>query len=289
MQPQEIIARALQENWFWSGILRDHAEFIYNGLAPDQEQAVRWATEFFNTFSALHMQARDLGTEAGLPGPAGARALTGPVAAVPVTGRSDREWLELEREAKRVNRLMLTGIRGLLAFKEQVLQDQLDCRIKLNLSPSLIAHMIAEGEEARRTLSLIADAPHAGPALASLHHHLLWMADASGHAAMLHSGLDPAESQLQEATMDFRHLFDGMRIKALELYSMLRVAPRMVGALRRLNRDAIAQIGAFRAFLAELREHLEGCEVMGILMPALADHMLREELYYTEKLLEVEG
>jgi len=70
---------------------------------------------------------------------------------------------------------------------------------------------------------------------------------------------------------------------------MLRVAPRMVGALRRLNRDALAHIGLFRAFLTELREHLEDCEVLNInLAPAMADHMLREELYYTEKLMTIE-
>lgn len=265
----------LREAWFWSGIMSDHARFIHDHLAPGQEQALRWATDYRQALQALNEDIRQVAQAAGLAGPAGAEV---PLARPDMSPR-------LEPQARPLVSRLVDGLRSLRGFKEHLLQSQLECRVKLGLPPSLIAHMIIEAEEGYRTLAQGPESPVAAPAAAALHHHLVWLPDAAGHAAIIHSKLDPAEPQLQRTALSFKQVFDGMHITALELRSMLRVAPRMVGALRRLNQDALAQMAAFRSFLSELREHLAGCQVLGTLMPELADHMLREELYYTEKLL----
>ncbi len=147
--------------------------------------------------------------------------------------------------------------------------------------------MIIEADEANRVLESLGQGEATDPAILSLHHHLIWLPDASGHAAALHSNTGPTQKELLETTEQFKQIFDGMHLRALELLAMLRVAPRMVSALRRLNRDSMAQIATFRAFLAELRDDLENCEILGTLVPLFADHMLREELYYTEKMMQL--
>jgi hypothetical protein len=281
---------ALRENWFWSGVFRDHATFIHANLGPDQDPLIRRALGFAQSLEKLHQEAATLAQQAGLTGPAGTYAYSGEPAEAPLAGLQGQELLRLERQAAELTQALLQSITALRSFKEELLAQKLDCKVKLGLGPSLIAHMIVEAEEAHRTLGPARTVAALPEPLQALHHHLVWLPDASGHAGVLHSNLDALEGSLLKTTRDFQHIFDGMHLKALELYTMLRVAPRMVGALRRLNRDAMAQIGVFRAFLAELREHLEDCEVLNVgLMPLLADHMLREELYYTEKLLALQG
>ena len=288
-QPQAEVARTLRENWFWTGIFTDHATFIYDYLAPDQEPAIRWAVTYRQSFEGLHAEARRLAQEARLPGPAGSYALTGPPAELPLAWADPQELARLEQESQRLNRSMLESLESLRAFKEQLLQQKLEGKVKLGLVPSAINHMIIEAEEAFRMLGGAPTSSPAPPALEALHEHLVWLPDAAGHAGMLHGGLDALEERLLKLTQDFQQTFDGLHLKALTLQQMLRFAPRTVGALRRLNRDSMAQIASFRVFLTELRGRLEACEVMGSLPPPLADHMLREELYYTEKIAEIAG
>lgn len=282
-------AERIREAWFWTGIFRDHAMFIHDNLAPDQAREVRWARDFQQTFQRLNAQAADLARAAGIAGPAGSYALTGAPQEVPLARFDGQELLRYETQSQEVARGALETLGSLLAFKEQLLQQKLDCKITLGLGPVLIAHMIVEAEEGHRAISAAREAADLPPALEALHHHLIWLPDAAGHAAALNNGLDGVEQKLRLKTENFHQIFSGMHIKAMELYSMLRIAPRMVGALKRLNRDSVEQIGVFMKFLEELREHLEGCEVMGTLVPDLAEHMLKEELYYTEKIMAVRG
>lgn len=277
----------LREVWFWAGVFRDHARFIHDHLGPKEEQEIRWARGFTEAFERLHTEAEQLARRLCVPGPAGSYALEAAPTDSPLAHMAEHELRQTEQQVERLCRSALEVLTSLRAFKEKLLQQQLDCTITLSLGPTLLAHMIVEAEEGQRVLSGVREGAPLPPALESLHHHLIWLPDASGHAVALNNGLDGPEQVLREATERFHHIFDGMHIKALELYSMLRVAPRMVGALKRLNKDSVSQIATFRAFLEELREHLEGCELLTTLMPLMADHMLREELYYTEKIMAI--
>lgn len=285
--PQARVAEALRENWFWSGVFRDHMTFVTDNLAPSEDATIRWAQSFRRNFAQLNSQAETLAQEAGIAGPAGAYAAAEPPAESPLAGLQGMELGRYETQARQLSREMLATIQSVKGFKEDLIQKKLECKVKLGLAPSLLAHMVVEAEEGQRALSSVRESAPLPPALEALHHHLVWLPDAAGHAAALHGGLDATEEQLLETTADFKQVFNGLHIKSLELYSMLRVAPRMVGALTRLNRDAMGKIEVFRAFLLEMREHLEGCEILGSLVPLFADHMLREELYYTEKIMSV--
>lgn len=288
MRPGVPTAQALRELWFWTEIMRDHTLFIMNATPPSEAKVAEWANSFHQTFQGLLAESEQLAHSAGIAGPAGSYALKGPPEREPLAAFQGAELGHYAQGVQRLSQRTLEAMKGLRGFKEELLQRKLECTVALGLPPDFIAHMINELDEGYRAVSGAREAANLPPALEALHHHLLWLPDASGHAWALHSGLDGPEAGLQKVTMDFKQIFDGMQIKAMELYAMLRIAPRMVGALRRLNRDAMGEIAIFRAFLAELREHLEGCEVMGILLPILPDHMLREELYYTEKVQSID-
>jgi hypothetical protein len=287
-RPGAAIAESVREAWFWAAVFRDHATFLHNGLAPQEKRAADRTAALERQFGMMAEAAQGLARSIGVAGPAGSYALEAGGRAVAPERYSGPELLHYQEAAGALCRQLTGGVQTLKGFKEELLQQKLDCKVALNLGPSLIQHMINEAEEGYRALSGMREGSNLPPALEALHHHLLWLPDAAGHAAALHGGLDAVEQGLLDLTAGFKRTFMGMEIKAVELYAMLRVAPRMAAALRRFNRDAMAEIAAFRTFLAELREHLEGCEVLGSLTPLFADHMLREELYYTEKILGIQ-
>lgn len=287
--PGAAIAQLTRENWFWAGVLRDHATFIHNGLAPQETRAAEHANGFSHRFGTLQEEAEALAHAMGIQGPAGSYAASGNPTTSPLERYRGAELLQYEQAAQTMAQRTLTLLSSLRQFKEELLGKKLECGISLQLAPTLLQHMLNEAEEGHRSLSGAREAANLPPSLEALHHHLLWLPDAAGHAGALHGGLDPTEKGLLDTTADFKRTFEGLEIRAIELYAMLRVAPRMVGALRRLNRGAMTEIATFRAFLAELREHLEGCEILGTLTPLFADHMLREELYYTEKIAALQA
>jgi hypothetical protein len=282
---QEAAVAKLREVWFWAEVFGDHATFIHDRLAPDETEMIARVRGFHQTFTQIHEEAKKAAESAGISGPAGSYALIYMPRESPLAKFQGQELDRYDQIANTLTKQMLEKINHFKHFKEMLIYHKLDCHVKLSLGPVLLQHMVNEADEALQVLSGVLEQAIPDPALMALHHHLLWLPDAAEHAAILHSGLDSVEQQLRLDTHGFEQLFNGMHLKALELYSMLRVAPRMVGALRRLNADALQQIGTFRTFLVELREHAEDCEIMGTLTPLFADHMLREELYYTEQML----
>jgi hypothetical protein len=281
---QQTTVETVREAWFWAAVCRDHATFIHDRLAPDAGEAIRWARAFRERFAHRTDEAAWLAEQAGIPGPAGSFAQSD----TPLARFRGHELAHHAGAAERLVAPLVNEMAEFMEFKRCLIDQKLDCALKLGLGPSLLQHMVNEADEAILVLNGVRDERFADPAQRALHSHLLWLPDAAGHAAALDSDMDAVEKRLKGRAREFQAVFEGMAMKAQELQTMLAVRPRLVGALRRLNVDALTQIGLFRSFLAELREHTEGCEVMGSLVPLFADHMLREELYYMEQLLALQ-
>ena len=68
-------------------------------------------------------------------------------------------------------------------FKLSLLEKSLFKKIKFHLSPTFMNHMVNELEEYQRILSFFKK-EETPPINHELHHHLLWLQDASGHAGV---------------------------------------------------------------------------------------------------------
>ncbi|HEY4553521.1 MAG TPA: DUF2935 domain-containing protein, partial [Bacillaceae bacterium] len=173
----------------------------------------------------------------------------------------------------------------LKTFKLSILERQLYKRVTIHLSPTFINHMVNELEEYERILSyfLRNESP---PVVHELHHHLLWLQDASGHAGAINDQLDATEKMLKQQSASFSRHFDHLYLKAVEFAGYVRTQQYQFPALRRLNRESALEIRAFQAFLEELLELEVSAEVLGTFPALMADHMFREECYYLAKLAE---
>ncbi|RJE87647.1 DUF2935 domain-containing protein [Paenibacillus sp. 1011MAR3C5] len=236
------------EHRFWLQILGDHARFIYNALSPVELKDIQTASRFIHHFDQLLTQAREQ--------------------SVPLA--------ELNSAAS-----ALTG--QLRSFKLDLLDRSLQGKVKIGLTPTFLNHMVNELEEYARILASLLEGKGV-PQFPSLHHDLLWLQDASGHAASLAMDLDAVEKRLIKKSQKFEKHFTQYYMKAIELTGYFRTMRDRYPVLGKFHNDVNLEMKVFMSFLKELEELELGEELLSRIDPLMPNHMYREECYYLLKL-----
>lgn len=248
------LQHAMFEHKFWLRILKDHSQFIHDSLYPSETEDIKRASSFILQFSQLLAYVNSI-------------------------------------DANNAVSFSLTideAVEQLKQFKFYLLRKQLTGNINTHLPPTFINHMVNELEEYQNVLSYLKKG-EVPPIFHELHHHLLWLLDASGHAGIIHDDLDGVERRLRQKSTTFAQHFEEFYLKAVELTGYLRSNIKSFPALTRFNHDVDIEMGLFKTFLRELEEMELSAEVLGTFTALMADHMLREEQYYLSKLAQSRG
>jgi hypothetical protein len=244
---------ALYEHRFWLQVLGDHSRFLIDSLPSRNVQEVQIASHFIERFDQLLAKAR--------------------------TSLQEPELVTLSQEA-------FGFANELRAFKLHLLRRLLQGENPIQLPETFLSHMVNEIEEYIRNLGYLVNG-QAVPLFHPIHHHMLWLPDAAGHAAIIHDKLDPVEKRMRKTSMKFTNHFEQFYIKAVELAGYLRSTLPDFPALQRFHQDAALEVCLFDAFLREMEELNLQHRVLGTLSPLLPDHMMREACYYLTKLAQV--
>ena len=149
---------------FWLQILGDHSRFIHDSLAPGQTAYIDTASAFIDRFDKL----------------------------------LDRSKQSLEQtELLSLVSLSKTESEAIREFKLAILKEQLVGNIKISLPPSFVNHMVNEVEEAIRIFSYL-EKGESPPLVHPLHHDLLWLLDAAGHAGAIDAKYGPRGKTIEE-------------------------------------------------------------------------------------------
>ncbi|WP_199617036.1 DUF2935 domain-containing protein [Paenibacillus alkalitolerans] len=243
---------ALFELRFWMQILGDHSRFIHDSLAAEEVNRIAAAKAFIQLFDQLLYRSRQ-----------------------PL---DDRQLMTLLQEARAAS----DQVR---AFKLSLLSEHLVGSIKTSLPPTFLNHMVNETEEALRVLTPLSQGQKP-PVVHPLHHDLVWLLDAVGHAGAINDRLDLTEKNLKQLSHQYAKEWEEFYLKAVELAGYLRTNITHFPALAKFHRDIELEMLMFMKFLNELEEMKLDKEVLGVLTPLMADHMAREECYYLMKLSE---
>ncbi|MED0666276.1 DUF2935 domain-containing protein [Bacillus badius] len=241
------------EHEFWLQILGDHSRFIYEALAPNEQQDVEQSRRFIQAFDRLLEQAR----------------------------KGTTNWLALSRLANEETE-------KLRMFKLDLIRRHLTGKVSIQLGPTFISHMVNELDEYKRLLKHL-QAEEVPPVYHALHHHLLWLLDAAGHAGAISDRMDRIEKRLKQKSDRFTKDFEAFYLKAVEMTGFLRANLSTFPALERFNQDTSLEMKLFMNFLQEIEELELSKEALGTFAPLMADHMMREECYYLIKLAESTG
>jgi hypothetical protein len=239
------------EHRFWLQVLGDHGRFIRDALAPSEKKEIDTATYFIYTFDRLlqSVEATDL---------------------VQLSKKADEE-------AKKIR-----------DFKLELIEKMLLGKITIQFTPSFINHMVNEVEEYIQVLGYLKKS-QTPPIFHELHHHLVWLLDAAGHAGAISDNLDRTEKQLKETSDTYTKHFEDFYLKAVEMAGYLRTNLSSFPALERMNSEVSLEMQLFMGFLEELEEMELSDKVLSAIAPLMADHMYREECYYLTKVAESTG
>ncbi|MGG0667301.1 DUF2935 domain-containing protein [Sporosarcina koreensis] len=246
---------ALDELHFWLQILGDHGRFLHDSLAPGQNAWIDTAAAFIDRFDKLLNRSKQ--------------------------SLNQSELLSLVSHSK-------TESEAIREFKLAIIKEQLVGNIKISLTPSFINHMVNEVEEAIRLFSYL-EKGETPPLVHPLHHDLIWLLDAAGHAGAIDANMDRVETQLKKKSSIFMKDWEAFYLKAVEMTGFLRTNVAKFPALEKFHSDVYLEMSIFKTFLNELEEMGLKKETLGALTPLMADHMAREECYYLLKLAESAG
>jgi hypothetical protein len=244
---------AVTEHQFWLQVLGDHARFILTALSPVETAEIKRAIELVNVFDDLLTRSQQS------------------IAMDELQSLNEQAY----RYAKQIR-----------SFKLHLLKRHLIDDLQCGLSPTFFNHMVNENEEYLRILKHLC-AGKVPPPLHPIHHHLLWLLDAAGHASIIHGEVDPAEKTIKKQCQQFTNKFEEFYLKSVELAGYLRTNLDKFPALKRFNHDVELEMHLFTNFLNELEEMEINVELLSTLTPLIPDHMAREECYYLHKLAEV--
>ncbi|AXU64189.1 DUF2935 domain-containing protein [Clostridioides difficile] len=159
---------------------------------------------------------------------------------------------------------------GLINFKERVLDGVLSCTIFTSNYPLLLEHIIHEANLYR---SYVVDLENKIDieSKSAKEIELFWDHIMMEHALFMRGLLDPSEGELINTSNDFAIKFNELIEKTNEMtYSNIK----------NITEETLNETVEFKDFKEAGASGIEQCKIKSIILPLLADHVLREANHY---------
>ncbi|MGM9522034.1 MAG: DUF2935 domain-containing protein [Oscillospiraceae bacterium] len=284
---EKYVVLSLELHIFFARIMKEHSLFLEAGFTPRNAELSRQAERFKNEFEDLLMCTVKLSdgiisqdvlcsgeifTEFTDRAERQTQQFTGIQINSAITrmqarltcGENPRICSSLVQQVRRLNQKALRLVNGLIAFKERVLNAVLNCNIFTVNYPLLIEHILREAR-LYRTYILCIESGNACECQTMRQIERFWNQIMMEHALFIRGLLDPTEKDLICAADDFADDY-----------------ARLLNCSRETN-DTAASLDEtlkFRDFKAAGTKGIQNCEIRSVILPLLADHVLREANHY---------
>lgn len=301
MNMENYVRASLETHLFFGRIMKEHALFLQAGFPAGEtgyrSKASRYRDEFEKVlWQTVRFSDGMVGKDVLCFGEVFteytvmAEQQTGRLTKIPIDIRitqaeenlkAGREACKDERMARRVRQLnhhVLHLLGGLIEFKKQILQEVTCCRLFTANYPLLIEHIIREAELYQKMIASLEDGTcKSVEQMAETER--FWNQIMMEHALFIRGLLDPTEGELIETADsfagDYQRLLEEARQKDCR-------------AMNGLTRKTLETTKKYRDFKAAGTKGITGCEIRSIILPLLADHVLREANHYL-RLLKQKG
>ena len=291
---ENFVISSLELNLFFARIMKEHALFLKAGFTPVDSEFAGKAEFYKQQFERILRRAIELGngiigrevqssgelvTEFTDMAEKQTQRFTGIVIDREITkmeqqlryGRPFRAERELCRRVEELNRDALRLVNGLIELKELSLKRVLNCRMFTMNYPLLLEHIIREAKLYR---TFLCSAEQGGADTQTMREtEAFWNRIMMEHALFIRGLLDPTEEELIKVSDGFAKNFEALLDRSRE---------RNDAAIRE---DSLAAAKKIRDFKAAGAEGIENCKIRSVILPLLADHVLREANHYI-RLLE---
>lgn len=291
---------SIETHIFFSRIMKEHGLFLEAGFPCVDTEWIRKADWFRQQFESLLrdtvrlangrvnqkiLNSQELVTEFTIPAEQRTEQLSG----IPIDSRismqqkklrsgcSVREDREVIRAVNRINQRAIQLLEGFIAFKESILKEVSKGKLFNANYPLLIQHILREAKLYYVTVKEL------------MHNKELtyknlkkteefWNQIMMEHALFIRGLLDPSEVELIETADRF----------AMDYEELLERAKRQDCMASGLTEKSLEETLEYREFKAAGADGILNCKIASVILPLLADHVLREANHYI-RLLESEG
>ncbi len=177
-----------------------------------------------------------------------------------------------------MNRNVLCLLDGLIAFKEKILREVTACSLYTANYPLLIEHILREAKLYRQTITVLEE-KGCMPSEELKKSELFWNQIMMEHAMFIRGLLDPTECELMQTADDFV----GDYCRLLE-----EARKQDCRTMDELTIKTLETTEKYRDFKAAGAEGITLCRIRSVILPLLADHVLREANHYL-RILKNEG
>ena len=291
MNTEKYITKSLELHLFFGRIMKEHSLFLEAGFTGANRDCARQAEFFKNEFEKLLCRTvslsagniRDKVLDSGeivTQFTAEAERQTERFTCIAINGEiTQRELMlgesgcqrmnreELCRQVKQLNSTALKLLDGLISFKEHILNKVLSCEMFTMNYPLLIEHILREAKLYREYVGILETHCDLSDCVMK-ETECFWNQIMMEHAQFIRGLLDPTEKELFCAA-------DGFANDYCELLKQCREAGD-----KTLTARSLAETVKFRDFKAAGTKGIENCEIRSVILPLLADHVLREANHY---------
>ncbi len=290
---ENYVVLSIETHLFFARIMKEHALFLEAGFPCKDEAWIQKADWFRQQFEDLLretvrigdgrinssiLKSDELVTAFTIPAENRTEHLSG----IPIdseismmekklrAGCNREESREIIRIVHRINERAIRLLNGLIDFKESILREVGDGKLFNANYPLLIKHIIREAKLYRATVEeLMQNKRLSYRNLRETEE--FWNRIMMEHALFIRGLLDPSEVQLIDTADEF----------ATEYKELLEMARRQdCRAMDELTKKSLQETLKYREFKAAGAEGILNCKIASIILPLLADHVLREANHY---------
>ena len=268
------VTLSLELHLFFARIMKEHALFLEAGFTPANEEFVRKADFYKRGFESV-LESGELFTEFTANAERQTQCFTGipidreltAMAARLRCGGPCRVSPVLCRQVRQLNETALRLLDGLIGFKETTLKRVLACRMFTMNYPLLLEHIIREAKLYRTFLRDAERCCLDGQTMKET--EVFWNQIMMEHAQFIRGLLDPTEDALIKTSDAFAQEYAALLARAREAND---------AAMGR--QEALKETLRFRDFKTAGVQGITGCKIRSVILPLLADHVLREANHY---------
>jgi len=175
-----------------------------------------------------------------------------------------------EATVRNINNRAITLLNGLISFKERILSQVLSCKLFTANYPLLIEHILREAKLYRTYLiALENNQDIEGEDLRQV--ELFWNQIMMEHALFIRGLLDPTENDLINTSNQFAEEYRRLLEETIN---------RADSTMTSTTSKALQETLKYRDFKEAAAKGLDSCGIRSIILPLLADHVLREANHY---------
>ncbi len=295
---ENYITLSIETHLFFARIMKEHALFLEAGFPCKDDAWIQKADYFREQFENLLrdtirigdgrinsciLESNELITRFTIPAENRTEKLSG----IPIDSKISmsqqklhadcftNENREMFRSVHQLNNRALCLLNGLISFKESILAEVREGCLFTSNYPLLIEHILREAKLYRSTIEELMH--NRRPSYTNLRQtEEFWNQIMMEHALFIRGLLDPSETALIDTADDF----------ASEYQELLELARQQdCRANHSLTKKSLTETLKYRDFKTAGTEGILNCKIASIILPLLADHVLREANHYI-RLLE---